>query len=77
MRGDDNQQEGMFSYNSPKKRVPTEHPLRLIRKIVDEILKEMSPKFQKLYSDMGVLRLRQSCAHCCCRSSIRYAASEC
>ena len=53
MRGDDNQQEGMFSYISPEKRVPADHPLRPIRKIVDEILKEMSPKFQKLYSDVG------------------------
>jgi transposase len=53
MRGDDNQQEGMFSYVSPEKRVPTDHPLRPIRKMVDEILKEMSPKFQKLYSDVG------------------------
>jgi len=26
MRGDDNQQEGIFSYISPEKRVPTEHP---------------------------------------------------
>jgi hypothetical protein len=43
MRGDDNQQEGMFSYVSPEKRVPADHPLRPIRKMVDEILKEMSP----------------------------------
>src|SRR5258708_32938677 len=53
MRGDDDQQEGMFSYISPEKRVPADHPLRPIRKMVDEILKEMSPKFQKLYSDVG------------------------
>ena len=53
MRGDDNQQEGMFSYVSPEKRVPTDHPLRPIRKMVDEILKEMSPQFAKLYSDVG------------------------
>jgi len=53
MRGDDNQQEGMFSYISPEKRVPADHPLRAVRKMVDEILKEMSPKFQKLYSDVG------------------------
>src|SRR5260370_38514587 len=53
MRGDDNQQEGMFSYISPEKRVPADHPLRPIRKIVDEILNEMSPKFRKLYSDVG------------------------
>src|ERR1700689_1077876 len=53
MRGDDNQQEGMFSYISPEKRVPLDHPLRPIRKMVDEILKEMSPRFGKLYSDVG------------------------
>jgi transposase len=53
MRDDDNQQDGMFSYVSPEKRVPADHPLRLIRKMVDEILKEMSPQFAKLYSDVG------------------------
>jgi hypothetical protein len=47
MRGDDNQQEGMFSYISPEKRIPADHPLRPIRKMVDEILKEMSPQFAK------------------------------
>src|ERR1700738_4724992 len=53
MRGDDNQQEAMFSYVSPEKRVPADHPLRPIRKMVDEILKEMSPQFAKLYSEVG------------------------
>ena len=53
MRGDDNLQEGIFSYISPEKRVPTDHPLRPIRKMVDEILKEMSPQFAKLYSNVG------------------------
>src|SRR6202158_130063 len=53
MRGDDNQQDGMVSYVSPEKRVPADHPLRPIRKMVDEILKEMSPRFAKLSSDVG------------------------
>src|SRR6202171_4834396 len=53
MRGDDNQQEGIFSYISPEKRVPADHPLRPMRKMVDEILKEMSPQFAKLYSNVG------------------------
>jgi hypothetical protein len=57
MRGDDNQQQGMFSYISTEKPVPTEHSLRPIRKMVDEILKEMSPQFAKLYSDVGRRRL--------------------
>ncbi len=43
----------MFSYVSPEKRVPADHPLRAIRKMVDEILKEMSPQFAKLYSEVG------------------------
>ena len=35
MRGDDQQQDGMFSYISPDKRVPQDHPLRMIRSLVD------------------------------------------
>src|SRR5499427_7100498 len=53
MRGDDSLQDGIFSYISPEKRVPADHPLRPIRKLVDEILKEMSPQFSKLYSNVG------------------------
>lgn len=52
MRGDDNQQEGMFNYISPEKRVTADHALRAIRKILDEISKEMSPRFAKLHSDV-------------------------
>jgi hypothetical protein len=50
MRGDDDQQDGIFSYISPEKRVPADHPLRPIRKMVDETLKEMSPKFADVRS---------------------------
>ena len=32
MRGDDVQQEAIFSYLSPEARVPQDHPLRPIRK---------------------------------------------
>ena len=53
MRGPDSQQDDMFSYLSPEKRVPADHPLRQIRALVDQILKEMSPQFSKLYSDIG------------------------
>lgn len=53
MRGEDSQQEAMFSYVSPEKRVPSEHPLRLVRGLVDTVLKEMSPRFAKLYADVG------------------------
>ena len=53
MRGDDLHQDGMFSYISPEQRVPKDHPLRPIRKMVDEILVELSPRFKKLYSKTG------------------------
>src|SRR6266851_3141352 len=53
MRGEENKQEAMFSYVSPEKRVPTDHPLRPIRAMVDGILKEMSPQFAKRYADVG------------------------
>ncbi|MBI3647140.1 MAG: IS5 family transposase [Acidobacteriales bacterium] len=43
----------MFSYLSPEKRVPAEHPLRPIRAMVDTVLQEMSPRFAKLYADVG------------------------
>jgi len=53
MRGSDPKQDGMFSYVSPERRVPAEHPLRPLRTMVDGILKLMSPRFAKLYADRG------------------------
>ena len=53
MRGVDEKQEAMFSYISPEKRVPSEHPLRPIREMVDTVLKEMSPRFARLYAKVG------------------------
>src|SRR3990170_1349851 len=53
MRGEDPKQEAMFSYVSPEQRVPPDHPLRPVREMVDTILKEMSPRFARLYSERG------------------------
>jgi transposase len=53
MRGNEQIQEAMFSYISPAQRVPQDHPLRPIRKMVDEALKELSPKFEQMYSETG------------------------
>ncbi|HSK42107.1 MAG TPA: IS5/IS1182 family transposase, partial [Arenibaculum sp.] len=41
MRGRRSDQGGMFSYVSPEDRVPVRHPLRLIREVVDEVLRAM------------------------------------
>ena len=53
MRGADAKQEAMFSYVSPEQRVPLDHPLRPIREMVDTVLKEMSPRFVRLYARVG------------------------
>jgi transposase len=53
MRGHDEHQEGMFSYISPEKRIPVDHPLRRLRTMVDAALKQMSPQFAGLYSRYG------------------------
>jgi transposase len=53
MRGGDQIQSGMFSYLSPETRVRKEHPLRAIRVMVDRALREMSPLFDQMYSQMG------------------------
>jgi transposase len=53
MRGDDRQQVVMFSYISPEARVPRDHPLRAIRTLVDEVLAELSPRFETLYAQVG------------------------
>jgi transposase len=53
MRGTDTQQSSMFSYLSPEERVPAKHPLRPIRRMVDDALKALSPSFSRLYSAFG------------------------
>jgi hypothetical protein len=53
MRGSDQNQDDAFSYVSLEERVPADHPLPKIRALVDQVLKEMSPQFGKLYSEAG------------------------
>jgi transposase len=53
MRGDDVQQQAMFSYLSPEARVPQDHPLRPIRDMVNRALAELSREFQAMYSREG------------------------
>jgi transposase len=53
MRGFDIQQSAMFSYMSPEQRVPANHPLRPVREMVDQALKGLSRKLNKIYSATG------------------------
>jgi transposase len=53
MRGRDEQQLDVFSYVSPEQRVPQGHPLRLLRAMTDEALRDLQPRFNKLYAKTG------------------------
>ena len=53
MRGAFRDQGGLFSYISPEARVPEHHPLRKIRELVREVLKDLSRTFGKLYASEG------------------------
>ena len=53
MRGDDQQQNHIFSYLSPEARVRKDHPLRAIRVMVDEVLTQLSRRFDTMYARLG------------------------
>jgi transposase len=53
MRGDDREPDAMFSYVSAEQRVPADHPLRAIRALVDDVLRDMSREFDGLYARVG------------------------
>src|ERR1700732_5384139 len=53
MRGKDEQQLDAFSYVSPEQRVPQDHPLRSLRAMTDEALRDLQSRFNKLYAKTG------------------------
>jgi transposase len=53
MRGEDERSENMFSYLRLDDRIAVDHPLRVIRELVDAALAELSRAFSKLYSREG------------------------
>src|SRR5260370_14362537 len=53
MRGTDQQEGDVFSYMPPGQRVRKDHPLRRVRAMVDKVVKELSPEFDKMYSKVG------------------------
>ena len=53
MRGADQQQNHIFSYLSPEERVRKDHPLRAIRAMVDQVLKQLSRRFDAMYAKVG------------------------
>lgn len=53
MRGSDERTGALFSYVDLEARIPAKHPLRLIRRIVNDALTGLDGDFAALYSDEG------------------------
>ena len=53
MRGTFDDQGRLFSYISPEQRVPARHPLRTIRALVREVLRDLDRDFHTMYSATG------------------------
>lgn len=53
MRGEDVRPGVVSGYVNVEERVPSDHPLRHIRKLTDEILERLSPRFETMYSTIG------------------------
>jgi len=53
MRGADEQTGALFSYLSPDAMVPQDHPLRVIRPLVNAALARLSSDFDRLYAPTG------------------------
>ena len=53
MRGSDTRTGELFSYVDLEERVPRDHPLRLIRAIVNEVLAALDREFADIYAAEG------------------------
>jgi transposase len=53
MRGNDIRRDGLFSYVRPESRIPSSHPLRLIRGVADAALKALDTQLATLYAENG------------------------
>ena len=53
MRGKAEKQITMLSSLTPDQLVPQDHPIRHIKPIVDDALRELSPMFNRMYAEMG------------------------
>jgi hypothetical protein len=79
MRGPDEQTNSMFSHLSPEQRVRPDHPLRASRRMTDQVFATLSPRFTKMYSDIGRPSIppEQLLRALCGSLSTRCAASGC
>jgi len=53
MRGDYQEGGDLLSYVSLEKRLPANHPIRKMRKIIDEALEHLDATLDEIYADKG------------------------
>ena len=53
MRGTDEKSGSLFSYVDLEDRIPVKHPLREIRRVVNDALTSLDAEFEALYVDFG------------------------
>ncbi len=53
MRGTDEKSRSLFSYVDLEDRIPVKHPLRKIRRVVNDALASLDAEFEALYVDFG------------------------
>src|SRR5258708_11089079 len=53
MRGFQDKQTGMWTFVSIEDRIPSDHPLRRIKKLADQRLVDLSRVFNRMYSEVG------------------------
>ncbi len=53
MRGTDETSGSLFSYVDLEERIPPQHPLRKIRRVVNDALASLDAEFEALYTDFG------------------------
>ena len=73
MRGSDMRMGELFSYVNLEERVPRDHPLRLIRGIVNEVLATLDREFAGIYAAEGrpsIASERLLRVLCCRRSTL-------
>jgi hypothetical protein len=82
MRGSDTRTGELFSYVDLEKRVPAKHPLRAVRRVVNDVLAALDGDFSRAYADSGsnrsCVRPLRHFTEVCTRTglSIRQAGSE-
>ena len=53
MRGTESNQQVLFSYVAIEARIPSDHPLRAMKALLEPVLAELAPRFAAMYAEAG------------------------